>query len=157
MIRVWSCKYRSLLMWNSCRGGLTSCVLTHKTHTLETTAARQPSMWCFSSCSSNETPYQTSPASPYLDENTLHVASAAHCVTNLNKNASIFTPPSSHVHVLTIFHSRKILHPSRLWLSWLEGSKVIFSRCQPQITGYRTAFMSNTASHHIQIQHHFEC
>lgn len=93
MIRVWSCKDRSLLMWNSCRGGLTSCALTHKTHTLETAEARQRSMWCFSSRLSNEIPYQTSPASPYLDDNTLHVASVAHCVTNLNNSISIFTPP----------------------------------------------------------------
>lgn len=152
-------------MWNSCRGGLTSCVLTCKTHTLETAAARQPSMWCFSDRFSNQTPYQACPASPYLDENTLRVASAAHCVTSLNKSLSIFTAPWTqtkftfvcNVCVLAIFNSRKILHPSRLWLSWLEGSKVIFSRCQPQITGYRTVFTSNTVSHQIQTQHHLEC
>lgn len=48
--------------------------------------------------------------------------------------------------IIGIFNSRKILHPSPLWLSWLEGSKVIFSRCPPQITGYRTVFMSTRAA-----------
>lgn len=79
------------LMWNSCRQGLTSCVLTHKTHFRDDGSTSTLPVVFLELSGGNETPYhQTSPSSLHPDENHLYAASAA---TNLS---GIVPVPFSH-------------------------------------------------------------
>ena len=92
MIRVWRCKDRSRLMWNSCRGGLTSCVQTHQTHTRDGGSRSTLRVVFLKLFLKQNSPSSVSCCSLSWWERALCIA---HRATNLNNEQIIEREPSS--------------------------------------------------------------
>lgn len=128
------------LMWNSCRQGLTSCVLTHRTHFRDDGSTSTFPVVFLKPPAGEMKVLTIKHLLPLILMRTLFMqllllsVSLTYIIPDLR---SIYTSPKTTNRlrfvciecVISIFFDcRKILHSSHLWLSWLEGSKVIFSR-----------------------------